>query len=387
MKPSKLRLLVLSIEFPPGPGGLGTLAFQISNCLTEMGWQVAVATPQPHATNQEIEVFNNLQSFKITSFSYKGPEIFEGLSRMFITLNLIRTHQPDVILAIGWQSVWLSSLLSILTNIPFAAVGAGSEFLYSARIRRALTRWAYQQSDIVIFISQYTQKLAQSNGFNISKDTIISLGADDKIFKPNLTTTDLRQKLKINDSRVILTVGQVSERKAQDVVIRALPSILNDYPNAYYLIVGLPTNQARLERLAKELGVAEHINFTGMVPRTELPYLYNLADIFVLVSRRTDKGDVEGFGIAVVEAALCGKPAIVSNNSGLVEAVVPGVTAFVVDPEDPEMTATAIKHLLVDDQLRQEMGTAARKHALEEATWRQQMKKFDHHLKNLIEIN
>ena len=387
MKPRKLRLLVLSIEFPPGPGGLGTLAYQISNCLTQMGWQVAVATPQPHATSQEIEAFNNLQQFGITRFSFKGPAIFEGLSRLFITLRLIYSHQPDVILAIGWQSVWLSSLLSLFTNIPYAAMGAGTEFLVSASIKRSLTRRAYQLADLVIFISQYTQKLAQSRGFNISKDTIISLGADDKIFKPSLSVTDLRQELNLTGSRVILTVGQVSERKAQDVVIRALPSILNDFPNAYYLIVGLPTNQARLEQLANELGVADHIQFTGMVPKSELPFLCNLADIFVLVSRVTEKGDVEGFGIAVVEAALCGKPAIVSNDSGLVEAIVPGVTALVVDPENPEMTATAIKHLLVDDKLRQEMGAAARKHALEEATWSQQMKKFDHYLKKVIELD
>ena len=387
MKPSKLRLLVLSIEFPPGPGGLGTLAYQISSCLTQMGWQVAVATPQSHSTIQEIDSFNNLQSFELTRFSFKGPAIFEGLSRLFITLRLIHSHQPEVILAIGWQSVWLSSLLSLLTNIPCVAVGAGTEFLVSARVRRALTRWAYQHADQVIFISQYTRKLAQSHGFIFSKDTIIHLGADEEIYKPDLPTTNLRQELKLTASRVILTVGQVSERKAQDVVIKALPSILNDFPNAYYLIVGLPTNQVRLERLANELGVADHIQFTGMVLKSELPFLYNLADIFVLVSRVTEKGDVEGFGIAVVEAALCGKPAIVSNNSGLVEAVVPGVTALVVDPEHPKMTATAIKHLLVDDKLRQEMGVAARKHALEGATWRQQMKKFDHYLNKVIELN
>lgn len=387
MKPSKLSLLVLSIEFPPGPGGLGTLAYQISHYVAQIGWQVAVATPQSHATNQEIEVFNNIQSFEITRFGFNGPAIFEGLSRLFITLNLLRSYRPDVILAIGWQSVWLGSLITIFTNIPCAAVGVGTEFLILSRVKRAMTRWAYQHAALVIFISQYTRNLAQSHGFIFSEDTIISLGADEEIYKPDLPTTNLRQELKLTASRVILTVGQVSERKAQDVVIKALPSVLDDFPTTFYLIVGLPTNQTRLERLANELGVADHIHFTGMVPRGELPLLYNLADIFVLVSRRTEKGDVEGFGIAVVEAALCGKPAIVSNDSGLVEAVVPGVTALVVDPDHPEMTATAIKHLLADDQLRQEMGTAARQHALEDATWRQQMKKFDQHLKKVIELN
>jgi glycosyltransferase involved in cell wall biosynthesis len=381
------RLLVLSIEFPPGPGGLGTLAYQISHGLAKIGWQVAVATPQFHATNQEIEIFNNLQTYEITRFEYQGPTIFEGLNRLFIALQLIRSHRPDVVLAIGWQSVWLGSLTALFTNIPCAAVGAGSEFLILANVERAMARWAYRRADLVIFISEYTRKLAQSHGFHSSKDTIISLGADEDIFIPGLNTANLRQELKLTDSKVILTVGQVSERKAQDVVIKALPGILDDFPNAFYLIVGLPTNQERLERLANELGVAKHIHFTGVVPQNDLPLFYNLADVFVLVSRRTDGGEVEGFGIAVVEAALCEKPAIVSRESGLVEAVVPGVTALVVDPENPEMTATAIKQIFSDDQLRQEMGGTARQHALEAATWRHQIKKFDHHLRNLIKVD
>jgi glycosyltransferase involved in cell wall biosynthesis len=387
MEPSSLRLLVLSIEFPPGPGGLGTLAYQISQCLTEMGWQVAVATPQSHTNNQTIQAFNNHQIFKITQFVYKGPAILEGFNRLFITLQLIRSHKPNVILAIGWQSVWLGSLIALLTNIPCVAVGIGSEFLILKKVKRAMALWAYQRADLVVFISQYTRKLAQSHGFHTFKDTIISLGADEDIFKPELNTKDLRQQLKLNDSLVILTVGQVSERKAQDVVIRALPSVLEDFPTTHYLIVGLPTNRARLEQLANKLGVKENIHFTGVVPQNDLPLFYNLADIFILVSRRTEGGEVEGFGIAVVEAALCGKPAIVSNATGLVEAVVPGMTALVVDPEQPEMTAAAIKQLLANDQLRYEMGVTARRHALDKATWRQQIKKFDHQLRNLIEMN
>jgi phosphatidylinositol alpha-1,6-mannosyltransferase len=387
MKLSGLRLLVLSIEFPPGPGGLGTLAYQISHRLEQLGWQVTVATPQSHTTNQEIEAFNELQPYEITRFEYQGSIIFEGLNRLFIVLQLIRSHQPDVILAIGWQSVWLGSLIALLTNIPCVAVGSGSEFLILTKVKRTMARWAFRRADLAIYNSHYTRKLARSHGFNSSNNTVITLGADEKIFKPDLNTTDLRQELKLTDSKVILTVGQVSERKAQDVVIKALPGILDDFPTAFYLIVGLPTNQARLEDLAKELNVAEHLHFTGLVPQNDLPLFYNLADVFVLVSRRTEGGEVEGFGIAAVEAALCGKPAIVSNESGLVEAVVPGVTALVVDPEDPEMTAAAIKQLLTDAQLRQEMGMAARQHALEAATWRQQIKKFDHNLRNLIEIN
>ncbi len=77
-------------------------------------------------------------------------------------------------------------------------------------------------------------------------------------------------------------------------------------------------------------------------PRAELPYFYNLADLFVLVSRRTSIGDVEGFGIVVTEAALCGTPSVVSRNSGLEETVIDRKTGLIVDQENPEDTASAI---------------------------------------------
>jgi phosphatidylinositol alpha-1,6-mannosyltransferase len=385
MRSIKLKLIVISIEFPPGPGGLGTLAYQISNHLVKLDWQVAVASPQSFATNQDIELFNAQQPFEILSLNYKGPSVFEGTNRLIKILQLNRSFNPNVLIAIGWQSVWLGYLISLITDIPYIALGVGSEFQISSRIKRKLIRWSYQHADMVIFISQYTRNLAKDHGIHPRKEIIISLGADEDIFKPNLPTEYLHRQLNLSDSKVILTVGQVSERKGQDIVIKALPDILVDFPNTIYLIVGLPTNQTRLEQLADDLGVADHVIFTGKVPKNDLASIYNRADIFVLVSRSIKGGEVEGFGIAVVEAALCGIPAIVSNESGLVEAVVPDVTALVVDQDHPEMTSVAIKQLLANDQIRQEMGLAARRYALNQATWRQRVLIFDHHLRTFLE--
>jgi phosphatidylinositol alpha-1,6-mannosyltransferase len=193
----------------------------------------------------------------------------------------------------------------------------------------------------------------------------------------------LRNHLRLGRSKVILTVGHVSKRKAQDVVIKALPRILQDCPNVKYLIVGLPIRREELKQLAKGLGVGDHVVFLGQVSQEELPYFYNLADVFVLVSRRT-ASQVEGYGIVTVEAALCGTPAVVSRNCGLEEAVVENETAFVVNPDDPEATAAAITQLLTDDDLRSRMGQAALHHAVEDATWEKRMREYDAILQSLV---
>jgi phosphatidylinositol alpha-1,6-mannosyltransferase len=139
-----------------------------------------------------------------------------------------------------------------------------------------------------------------------------------------------------------------------------------------------------LEALATALGVADRVVFLGKVVQEELPALYNRADLFVLVSRQTSTGDVEGYGIVVTEAALCGTPAIVSNHSGLVETVIEGVTGLIVEPENPKATADAISRLLLDDSLRQQMGRAAQKYALENATWAKRIGRYDQLLRELL---
>jgi phosphatidylinositol alpha-1,6-mannosyltransferase len=134
--------------------------------------------------------------------------------------------------------------------------------------------------------------------------------------------------------------------------------------------VGLPLLEAKFSALAKELGVGQHVHFAGNVPAPRLAPLVNCADVFVLTSRRT-ADQWEGFGVAVVEAALCGKPSVVSSNSGLTEAIVDGVTGLGVPENDEQATASAVTRLLRDRDERQRMGEAARRHALATQTWTQ----------------
>jgi phosphatidylinositol alpha-1,6-mannosyltransferase len=379
-----MKLLILSVEFPPGPGGYGTLAHQAALQLSELGWQVRVASPQDHASPAEIARFNRSQPYPILRDRKVEPPILEGLYRLGKALHQASVDRPDVILAIGRHSAWVGALVSTLFSIPFAVVGVGTEFLVEGQLDRALTRWAFSKAGLLVAISDYAYGLARSRGFDLSRAQVLRLGADETLYRPGIPVDGLRQRLGLDGERILLTVGQVSERKAQDVVVQALPAILEKLPNVTYLIAGLPTRQKELEKLAGELGVAGRVRFAGRVNQSELPAYYNLAEVFVLVSRQAGKDDVEGFGIAAVEAALCGKPAVVSRSSGLVEAVVPGETALVVPPDDPPATADAILQLLENDRMRQDMGSAACNYALQNATWKKRMLPYHSALIKLI---
>ena len=76
-----MKLLILTIEFPPGPGGIGALSNQIAYNLSNNGWNVSVSTPQNFSNDAEIEAFNKTQPYFIQRLTYNGPFLFEAVDR------------------------------------------------------------------------------------------------------------------------------------------------------------------------------------------------------------------------------------------------------------------------------------------------------------------
>jgi phosphatidylinositol alpha-1,6-mannosyltransferase len=103
----------------------------------------------------------------------------------------------------------------------------------------------------------------------------------------------------------------------------------------------------------------------------------NVADVFLMASRLTRSGDCEGFGIAVVEAALCGTPAIVTATSGTFEAIEDGRTGLAVPENDPDSTAEAAIRLLSDRSLLKAMGDRARRRSASQQTWSHVASRYD----------
>ena len=379
------RLLLLSSEFPPGPGGIGTHAWQLARHLTGRGWAVRVVTPQAYVPAEARDAFNRRQAFAVTTLPERDGGRLWGVARLRVLAGAINVARPDVLVATGRRALWLAAGASALYRLPYLAIGHGTEFHSDSATARALTGRAIAGAAAVVAVSDYTAGLVRQAG-QPRRLAIIPNAADGERFRPGLDTAALRERWGLEGRRVLLTVGRVSERKAQDVVIRALPRVLSVCPDAVYIMAGLPEKRAENEALAAELGVAGAVRFTGLVDDAELPALYNLADLFVLVSRRAADGDVEGYGIVVQEAALCGLPAIVSQGCGLTEAIREGETGVSVPPDDPAATAAAILDLLTDDATRQRLSVRARDLAAR-ATWADRAADYDALLRAIAPVS
>ena len=278
-----MRLLILSPEFPPGPGGIGTHAYQLARYLCERGWAVTVVTAQDYAPNSEIADFNARQPFQIIRLARLRGVPIRVLYRAGVFWRQIRRLKPDVILAANERAVW--AVAALKGRIPAVAVGHGTEFGLTG-LQAWLNRWAYARLDHIVCVSQFTWDMMIRQGIAPRRGSIIPNGADEAHFKviDGAPVQEFRARHGLDQARLLLTVGHVTERKGQQVVIRALPQILKEVPDVHYLVAGLPALKQKYSALAESLGVADRVHFLGRVAHDELPVLMNACDVLIMTS-------------------------------------------------------------------------------------------------------
>ncbi len=178
---------------------------------------------------------------------------------------------------------------------------------------------------------------------------------------------------------VITTVGNIRRVKGHDIFVRAAASVLGHYPNVSFSVAGEVLESdylLELNDLVRNLNISDHFHFVGGV--TDLRQHLSSADIFVLPSRS------EGFSNAIVEAMAASLPVVATNVGGNAEAVIDGVSGFLVPPEDPAALAAAITRVLSDPSRAKAMGLAGRALAAERFTTEAMMSRITNAYGELI---
>lgn len=158
--------------------------------------------------------------------------------------------------------------------------------------------------------------------------------------------------LSANQSPVIGTAGPLEFDKGHDVFIRATPLILQEFPNAQFVIAGTGPEESRLRQLVRELRMSEYVTFvSGMA---DLSVAIEAMDIFVLPSLR------QGLGTIMLEAMARSRPVIASQSGGIYQIVREGVTGLLVPPSDSPALAQRVIDLLRNPEQARQLGQAAR---------------------------
>lgn len=187
-------------------------------------------------------------------------------------------------------------------------------------------------------------------------------GTDFSISRPDMDLAPIRAELAIpSDHTILFCVGRFEEDKRMGRLIEILPAVLREEPRVTLLLVGDGSDRPGVEARARELGVAGNLRITGAVVRTELYKYFNLGDIFVGVSDRTNAN------LPPIEAMSCGKAVVALNSGGTRDLIEDGVNGILVDRYRwMEELPRALIDLLRDPARRRRLGETARERVVRE---------------------
>ena len=345
---------------------------QWAKYLIQQGLDIHIVSQHPSASDFP-------DSIPVTLLPYKG---FLGyFFNVFALRKILKEIKPDI-LNVHYASGYGTT--ARLANFhPYVLSVWGSdvfEFPYRSFFHKNLLKKNLNSADVIASTSLSMAKQTQLF-VDHKKIEITPFGVDLEKFNPTNFVRD------VNIQTICIgTVKTLKQVYGIDVLLNALSIVYKDIKNEFpeisnqlnFKIVGGGTDMDELKKLAVELGIDHLTHFTGPVSHEDVPSELSRLDIYVALSRQ------ESFGVAVVEAQAMGVPVVVSNVGGLPEVVQNGKTGFIVDSENPQQAADAIKILILNTELRQSMSIDARNFAHLNFSWQSCAKKMSDVYQNTL---
>ncbi|MBX3730413.1 MAG: glycosyltransferase family 4 protein [Candidatus Sumerlaeia bacterium] len=326
-------------EWRRSPGGIQ----RTSNALHEA---IRRLDPAPHV---HIFVKNDLPSDAGghgTTFGAWPPGL-RTLAFCLGTILSVLRKRPALIITTHANFTPLARVIGMLFGTRYWVLAHGIE-VWGPPTRRL--RFGLRGADRILCVSRFTRdRVHHLYRLPKARFRVLPNTFDTRRFRPMPANARLRARLGISpDARILLTVARIAASehfKGYDRVLHALPRVLEQVPNAVYVLAGGGDDRARVQREADSLGVGHAVRLPGYIPELELADLYNLCDVYVMPSRK------EGFGIVFLEALGCGKPVIAGNADGSVEPLADGQLGILVDPDDVNAIADALVNVLAASHL------------------------------------
>ena len=334
------RLLVITPDFPPGPGGIQLLAHRLVSHFER-------ATVRVHTLEAP-----GAASWDASQEGFEIKRVAAGRQHRLSILRLNATaiadasrYRPDAVLAMHIAAAPAAAIIRGALRVPAITYMHAMEVLASP----ALARFAARHSDRIVAVSTYTADLAASAGAEPQRVSVIPPGVD---WRETPATERLSRP-------TVVTVGRLEDRyKGHDVMARAMPLVLARVPDAQWIVLGDGSLRESILRLSRAFGLNGAVRLEGAVSDDVRDDLLSRAHVFAMPSRVPPRGAGEGFGIVYLEAGVHGLPVVAGRAGGALDAVLDGTTGLLVDPTDHVQVAEALTRLLTDRELAARMGAA-----------------------------
>ena len=243
---------------------------------------------------------------------------------------------------------------------------------------KTVNRRLWKGCDLITTHTYAAKAFLYKIGADESKISVIPTGIDAQSFVP-MRDSSFREKHDAVGKILILTVARLHPYKGLNYLIQSMEHVVSTNKDVKLIILGKGLEEASLHALVDRLHLQDYITIdTEVISNEKMPAVYNNADLYVQPSI------VEPFGIAVLEAMACGKPAIGTSVGGMLDTVIDNQTGFLVPPADVQYLADRISYLCKDNKLREEFGKRGRDSALSLFDWSVVSRQYENYISQII---
>ncbi len=396
-----MRILYLPFEFPPFfMGGLGTYASEMAKRYARLGHSITVFAKNPgDAITRDlfegVEVHRPLLVNAVDLIPLIIPEdvkkwptpaqnyfaevfMYNILSATKASNQLVKADKRDFDLIVAHD--WLSTIAGIICKkeirkpliLHLHSVEEGRGGGEGSTTVKSLEKLGGRMADLIVTVSYSMRDQLVSLGYEEKKIRVIHNGVDEKKYDPVRYSpekiAEFRRKIGIGNDPMIFFVGRLAWIKGADTLVRAMPMILKEVPNAKLVLLGKGEQEGMIKSMISQLGLQDSVKLhLEFVDEKERLLYYAACDVACFPSK------YEPFGIVCTEAMSMEKPVIVgaTGTSGFREQIVPSGpdrSGAHINPDDPHDLAKFAIEFLKDENLRKQLGRNGRKAVMEKFT-------------------
>jgi len=298
----------------------------------------------------------------------------------FKVRKLLRSIRPDIVHAHYAGSYGLIGALS--GHHPFVVTAWGSDVLLTAQspLKRVAVRRTLHSADLITCDAVHMREAMMKLGVVPDKIRIVYFGTDIEQFQPERRNAALRTELTAGEAPLIISLRSLEPIYDVRSLIEAVPLVLKEFTDAKFIVAGRGSEEERLKRLTRSLGITESVLFVGQIPSDELPTYLASSDVYV----STSLSDA-GLAASTAEAMACGLPVVITDSGENRLWVENGQNGYVVHVRDPAMLAERILWLLQDKGLRRSFGHRGRQIIEERNNYTVEMAKMERIYQQILE--
>jgi len=273
--------------------------------------------------------------------SLLGREEPFSYASFFTALSVLGTG-PDVVhVHFGHNALSWAQLKRMGLNFCLVTTFHGHDVNSYPRIHgSSVYKTLFEKGDLFTVNTDFTGKQVEKLGCVHEKIRLLPVGL-------RMNQFPFQERVFPEDGEIrILTIGRLVEKKGHQFMLQALPSVLKQYPNIRYWIVGEGPLKSKLCEEISRLSLDKHVEFLGILPADQVRKIYAKAHLFILPSVTASDGDMEGQGLVLQEAQAMGLPVISTLHNGIPEGVLDGQSGFLVPEKDSCALAEKILYVL-----------------------------------------